>query len=302
MRRLMAAAGVLLMLVTGACSRGGSDEQSDPFDATAGVAVDPELHDRLPESVRNTGFIRLVTDASYAPMEYFAADGRTIIGFEPDLAAALGGVLGIRAEMVVGPFNTALDDVVAGTYDGVLSMMTDTAERREQADFVNYFHTGTSIVVQRGNPQGISDLNSLCGKVVATEKGTFQETMLRGVQKTCGNRSMTIADFPTNADALVQLRTGRAAAVLNDFPAAMYLATAARTSAFFEMASDEQYEVSLLGIAVSKENSELRNCLQAALDRLITSGVYTELLTRWGLNSGAIPAAMINGQPSKPAG
>jgi polar amino acid transport system substrate-binding protein len=295
-RRTVAVTGAFLMLAVGGCSGAKEPAPAGALDAIGTVTVDRTLHDQLPQAVRARGSIRLVTDASYAPMEYFAADGRTIIGFEPDLAAALGEVLGIRAEMVVGTFSTALDEVGAGTYDGVLSSMTDTTERQAKADFVNYLSTGTSIVVQRGNPLHIADLADLCGRTVATEHGTYQEEMLHGLQKSCGDRPIVIDSNPTNADALVLLRTGRAAAVLIDFPPATYLVNDSRTSAFYQLASDEQYESGLFGIAVAKDNTALRDCLRAALQRLIESGTYGELLARWGLSSSAVPAATINGK------
>ena len=295
-RRILAVAGAVSVLAAGGCAQSEDTTQAGALDAIGVVTIDQALHDQLPQSVQARGSIRFVTDASYAPMEYFAADGRTIIGFEPDLAAALGEVLGVRTEMVVGAFNTALDEVNAGTYDGVLSSMTDTVERQKDGDFVNYLSTGTSIVVQRGNPLGIADLSDLCGRIVATEHGTFQEEMLQGLQDDCGKRPITINSRRTNADAQVLLRTGRAAAVLIDFPPAAYLVNDSRTSAFYQLASDQQYEPGLFGIAVAKDNPALRDCLRAALERLIESGTYAELLARWGLSSSAVSEATVNGK------
>ena len=294
-RRSIVVLGIAALLGTGGCSRAEPAVEAGTLNEVAAVTRDDALHARLPEQVRAKGFVRLVTDASYAPMEYFAADGRTIIGFEPDLAAALGQVLGVRTEMVVGSFSTALDEVAAGTYDGVLSSMTDTEERRAKADFVNYFSTGTSILVQRGNPRGIGGLDNLCGNSAATEKGTFQEEMLQRLRKSCGDRGLTIHSLATNADALVELRTGRVTAVLQDYPPASFVTTDERTSAFFELASQEQYESGLFGIAVAKDNTALRDCLRDALQRLMDSGVYADLLARWELSASRVPSATVNG-------
>jgi polar amino acid transport system substrate-binding protein len=296
LRRAVAAAGIAFVLAAGGCAQGESAiVPAGAVDEVGAVVMDAALHAKLPEVVRTRGFVRLVTDASYAPMEYFAADGRTIVGFEPDLAAALGQVLGIRVEMVVGVFNTALDEVSAGTYDGVLSSMTDTEDRRDKADFVNYFSTGTSILVQRGNPKKIADLDDLCGHSVAAEKGTFQEKMLQRMAKKCGTAPLLIVSVPTNADALVELRLGRVVAALQDYPPAAYLTTDERTSAFFELASDEQYEPGLFGIAVDRKNTALRDCLRDALQRLIDSGTYGDLLARWELTASGVGKATVNG-------
>lgn len=273
----------------GNASTGGATTKTDST-----VHVDQQLHDRLPAAIRQSGVIRLATDPSYAPMESYARDGRTIVGFEPDLAAALGSVLGVRSEMVAADFGAALDGARSGTYDGVLSAMTDTAEREKKADFVNYFAAGTSIVVQRGNPHGIADLKDLCGQVVAVETATVQVDLLRRAQSRCRTRRIDVHTYKTNADALLQLRTGRAVAVLNDTPPAAHLITDQQTKANYQLASKVQYEPGLYGIAVAKGNTALRNALRDALERLIRSGKYAELLQRWGLTTGAVRASTVN--------
>ncbi|WP_433718065.1 ABC transporter substrate-binding protein [Actinoplanes sp. CA-051413] len=287
----LAAAGIALTLAAGGC---GSASAGTDAMATGEVAVDEQIRAMLPDAVRDRGSIQLATDPSYAPMESYAPDGRTIIGFDADLAAALGSITGIRVEMVAADFSSAIDETVKGTYDGVLSSMTDTAEREKLVDFVDYFSAGTAIVVQRGNPRGISDLKDLCGQVVAVEKSTVQADLLRRSQPSCGANKMIIKNFKTNADALLQVRTGRAVAILNDYPPAAHLATDARTRSYYQLASTVQYEPGLMGLAVAKDNTRLRDALHAALDSLIRSGRYTELLQRWGLMNGALATSSIN--------
>jgi polar amino acid transport system substrate-binding protein len=289
--RLAFACLVVALLATG-CGNASTGGATTKADST--VQVDRQLHDRLPAAIRQSGVIRLATDPSYAPMESYARDGRTIVGFEPDLAAALASVLGVRSEMVAADFGAALDGVRSGTYDGVLSAMTDTAEREKKADFVNYFAAGTSIVVQRGNPHGIADLKDLCGQVVAVETATVQVDLLRRAQSRCRTRRIDVHTYKTNADALLQLRTGRAVAVLNDTPPAAHLITDQQTKANYQLASNVQYEPGLYGIAVAKGNTALRNALRDALERLIRSGTYAELLQRWGLTTGAVTASTVN--------
>lgn len=288
MKKMLVA--VLALATLTGCA--GKDQKSEASGTNA-VKLDQRLHDSLPQAVRDRGYIRFVTDASYAPMESFAPDGRTIVGFEPDLADAIGQILGIKVQIVTGPFQTALDRVVDGTYEGVLSAMTDTVEREKKADFVDYFQAGTSIVVQRGNPQGVTDLDDLCGRVVAVERGTVQADLLNRSQHSC-DKKIIIHDLRTNDDAWLQLRQGKAIAVLNDYPPAAYLAGDVRTRAFYQLASTVQYEPGLFGIAVAKTNGELRDALRQALDRLIRSGAYTELLQRWNLIGGGLAVTSVN--------
>jgi polar amino acid transport system substrate-binding protein len=292
--------GVVLATAVSGCGAGSADPA--PRSDAAEIQFSQQLHDRIPQAIRERGVIRFATDPSYAPMESYAADGRTIVGFEPDLAAALGTVLGLKVEMVSTDFSTALDDTANGTFDAVLSAMTDTPTREQKVDFVNYFSAGTSIVVRRGNPEGVADLKDLCGRVAAIEKATVQEDLLRRTQQQCGDKPITIHASKDNADALLQLRTGRAVAILTDYPPAVHLGTDVRTRAHYQLASTVQYEPGLYGIAVAKDNTALRDALRDALDRLIRSGAYAELLRRWDLTTGGVTSASINGGDSAATG
>lgn len=252
------------------------------------------LHDTLPQRVRDRGVLKVGTEASYAPMESYGPDGRTIIGAEPDLGVELGRVLGVRLEFADTDFTALVPKVIKGDLDLALSAITDTPERAKATDFVDYFRAGTTIVVQRGNPAGITGISDLCGKVVAAQSGTTQEDLLARSQKNCGSEPIIVKKFPTNADTLIELRTARAVAVLNDLPAAAFLANDPRTSASYQLASTTQYEPGLYGIAVAKDQPQLRDAVQGALEEILASGVYAEVLSRWNVQAGAVTKITVN--------
>jgi polar amino acid transport system substrate-binding protein len=276
---------------------GGPDRASG-----SGSAYDPALHRLLPASIREAGVLRIETDASYAPAESFAPDGHTIVGFDPDLADALGQTLGVRVKFVNADFSQLLERLGAGRSDAVMSALTDTPERERDAHFINYFSAGTSIVVKRGNSEGITDLVGLCGRTVAVEKDTTQVDLLERSQRQCpAGRPMKVNTMDTNADALLLLRTGQAHAVLNDYPPAVALTTDPKTRAEYQLASTTQYEPGLYGIAVAKGNVELRDALHAALEKLIRSGDYGEILRHWEVSEGAVSTASIDAARIGPA-
>ena len=291
-RAALALALGVTALAAAAC--GDAPSAAAPRATGPHVSLDRALHDRLPESVRTAGVLRVGTDASYAPMSFFAPDGRTIVGIEPDLAVQLGAVLGVKLVFENGDFTDLLPRVKDGDLDLAISAMTDTPERERTVDFVNYFNAGTSIVVQRGNPNAVTDLKDLCGKVVAVEDGTTQVDLVKRSQANCAGVPIKVRTFPTNSDALVQLRTGRAVAVLNDFPPASYLVSDARTKAHYQLASTAQYEPGLYGIAVAKDQQGLRDAVQGALEQLLASGVYAQVLQTWNVSSGAVHEVAVN--------
>ncbi len=288
--RVLAALTVALAL-TGCSGATPADQPAAPV-----LSVDPDLRALLPDDVRTAGRLVVATDPSYPPASSYAADGRTIVGFEPDLGKALGELLGIEVEFRAASFDGLLADLGDHRFDAVMSAMTYTQERQADADFVTYFEAGTSIVVQRGNPYAIHDLEGLCGRKVAVEDGTVQIDLLeRSSEVHCARRPIRVETFPTNDDALLELRTGRAAAVLNDYPPAVYMTTAEQTQAAYQLVSDVQYEPGLYGIAVARDRAELRDALAAALASLVAGGRYGQVLDDWEVGSGAVESVTVNG-------
>ncbi len=290
-RPALACLAIALMGVTVA---GCADKSPAKPKSMSALKADPQLHNALPSAIRTRGVLRVVTEASYAPASSYAPDGRTIIGFEPDLGVVLGDLLGVKVVFTNRAFTTLPTLVSSHRADLVISAMTDTLEREKKLDFVDYFSAGSAIVVQRGNPAGLGDLSSLCGHVVALQTGTVQVDLVARAQRNCAGRPITVHFFKTNTDALVQLRTGRADATLNDYPPAAALVTDTRTSAFYQLASTAQYEPGPYGIGVAKDEPQLRDTVARALGRLIKDGRYHAVLRKWGVTAGAVTTVTTN--------
>jgi polar amino acid transport system substrate-binding protein len=248
----------------------------------------------LPDDLRASGTLRFGTDASYAPASTFAQDGRTIVGFEPDLLAAVSRVLGISAELVPLPFDGLLDDVTAGRIDVAMSAMTDTPARQASADFVNYFTAGTSIVVRRGNPHGVLELGDLCGSTVAVERATVQVDLVARAQSRCGDEPVELHELPDNVEALLELRTGRAVAVLSDYPPAAELANGVRTAGHFQLALGHASTSRAVRRRRRQGPPRLRDALHGAFERLMASGEYDRILREWQVERGAVRRPSIN--------
>ena len=292
----VAASLVLAVAATlsGACGTATTTPQPGAAPLPPKPVFNQRLHDMLPQSIRDQGVIQVGTDASYAPMASFGPDGRTIVGMEPDLGVEIGRVLGVRLQFAQTTFSELLGRVGRGNPDLGMSAMTDTPERAKTADFVNYFTAGTAIVVRRGNPSGVHQLNDLCGRLVVGESGTTQVDLLARTQKNCGTRPIIVKTYPTHSDALLQLRTGRAVAVLYDLPSAVFLVNDSRTRSQYQLASNTQYEPGLYGIVVSKSQPLLRDAVQGALRELLRSGAYARVLARWHVQTGAVQQITVN--------
>ncbi len=289
-RRVAAVVCAALITTAGVAYRESTGQQPN-----AGVRLsrDGHLHAMLPARVRERGVLTVVTDASYPPMSSFGPDGRAIVGFEPDLGRALGDLLGVDFVFEQATFDQLLALVESGRADVAMSAITDTPEREKRVDFINYFAAGSSILIQSDNPARITGVRDLCGQTVAVESGTVQVDLLRRYSRQCG-AAIVVKQFKTNSDALLELRTGRAVAVLSDYPVAVHVTKSTKTRAHLKLASPVQYERGLYGIAVAKHDAELQRAISEALRGLRGAGYYDELLERWDVSAGRVDGVTIN--------
>jgi polar amino acid transport system substrate-binding protein len=255
----------------------------------------------LPAAIVDAGEIKIGSDIAYPPVEFFKEGTNEAQGIDIDIGTALGEKLGVGVKFINdSDFAGIISALKAGRYDAIMSSMNDTEERRNQGvDFVDYFSAGTGILVAKGNPQKVTSLADLCGKAVAVQKGTAQETeTLPAESKKCtdaGKGAINILAFEGDPEALQQVKIGRAVAIVEDSPVASYNAKTSGGGADFEVVGDIT-DVGSYGIAVPSANTKLRDALQAALKAIIADGTYDKILEKWGVSSGALKTASINGQ------
>ena len=269
----------------------GSSSDSPTINAPSVAAP---LASLLPQAIRDRGTLLVGSDVAYAPVEFFDTDGATVIGIDPDIAAALGKQLGVKFQFTNGTFAGLITSLIKSKrIDLIMSAMSDTKKRQAEIDFVDYFTVGTSILVKKGNPENIKTLADLCGKTIALQKDTTQADVAKAQQAKCAaaGKELKVLAFDTDPEALLQVKQGRAVADMNDFPVAVYSTS---KSTDFEVVG-EQIEAGPYGIGVRKEDTVLRDALQKALKAIIANGEYTKILEKWKVTQGALTTATVNG-------
>lgn len=89
------------------------------------------------------------------------------------------------------------------------------------------------------------------------------------------------------------MKAGGAVTGINDYPVAAYLALKADGGNAFEVVGN-QIRAGPFGIAVAKDDPELRDALKAALAASIADGSYQKALDKWGAGTGAVATANVN--------
>lgn len=286
---------------SGSCTVGQISQAPEPQPMSVTVAVDQAARAQVPATYTAKGTLTIAADASYAPNEFTATGSGDIIGMDVDLGNAIGQALGLKVTFVNASFDGILAGIQAGRYDLGMSSFTDTKEREQTVDFVNYFSAGTSTMVTTCDPKHITTLTDLCGKTVGAEQATTQLDQLTkadadgSVVKQCQSAGKPAPDaqgFPKQTDVNSALQAGRIDAYLADSPVVDY--ALAQTGGVFKKVGGD-LDTAPYGIAVPKNGGTLKNAIQAALQKLMDDGTYKRILAHWGVSSGAIPTAGING-------
>ena len=258
----------------------------------SGVKKDDAIAKMLPDYVTKDGKLTIGMDTSYAPAEFLAADGKTPVGFDVDIAKALAGVVGLEADPETANFDSIIP-AVGAKYDIGISSFTVTKERLEAVDFVSHFNAGSAWAVKKGNPNKV-DTSDLCGKKVAVQTATMQETEANKIAKQCeadGKDKLEVISSKLQTDVTTNVVTGKADVFYADSPVAGY--AIAQTDGQLEMLGKVE-GVAPEGIVIKKGDSQMDEAVQKAVQKLIDDGTYLKILKYWGVEDGAIETSEIN--------
>jgi polar amino acid transport system substrate-binding protein len=288
------AAAAVVALGAGMLSACGSDETKEEDKA---IGSEAPLFDELPKKFQDSKKIVVGSDIAYAPFEYYDTDGETVLGLDKDITDALSKQLGVTFEWNNATFDGLITQLKSGRIDIAMSGMSDTPERQKEIDFVDYYQAGAVLLVKKGNPEGLTSIEDLCGMTVAVQRGTTQEGYAQEQSKTCeseGKPAIKLLSFDHETEAMLQVKSGRAASGMQDYPVASYNARTSGGGNDFEVVGD-QVGAGPLGIGLSKDNAELRDVLQKGIQAIIDDGTYEKILDEYEVPLGGIDEATVNG-------
>jgi glutamine transport system substrate-binding protein len=212
------------------------------------------------------------TEATYAPFEFQDENSKDYVGFDMDIARAIGRQLGMTVEVKNVAFDGLIPALDAGNIDMVIAAMSITDERKQKVAFSNpYYNSGLIIAVKNDNVQ-IKSQADLVGKKIAVQIGTTGADFSRKVN---GAR---VTEFNSITEAFLELNNGGVDTVVNDLPVtAEYIKKAGKDIKMVgEVMNSEAY-----GIAVKKSNTELQTKINKALDELKKNGEYDKIYEKW---------------------
>ena len=272
---------------TGTTAAGGE------LTATPGinVAKDDAIASAAANAVNQSGQLSIASDATYPPMEFFAANNNSaVIGADADISKALGQIMGLQPKVQNTPFDSILPGLTASKYDLGIASSTDTLDRQKTNDFFDYAQAGTSFYASTDSNLNPSTLADPCGHSVAVEKGTTQQEDAQGQAEKC---QVDVQVYPDQNGANLAISSGRAELGMADSPVSAYIVE--QSNGQFKLG--KAYGVAPYGIAMKKGSGLAQPVLQA-VKALYDDGTMQKIFSYWHLPDAAISNPQINGATS----
>jgi polar amino acid transport system substrate-binding protein len=313
-------AGIALLFpaaLLAAC--GGSGSTNTPTASTAtgsGPTKQASIAAEVPAAVAAAAPLQIATDATYAPNEFVDPSNGAIVGWDVDLAKEVCAVLGVACTIN----NVTFSDIIPALleqppkYQMSFSSFTPTQAREAKGiDFITYYQAGEAWLVKTGGAT-ISTAADMCGHTVAVESATTEEADAWGYMgmhpggakigtdtnhcTAAGKQDITVLSFSTQTQANAALLSGRAEFGWLDQPVADYQV---HLEGGKLKIGGTACSVSPYGVAMVKSGG-LEQAVGDAVKYLIDSGFYGKVLSKWGVQDGAIASSAVGVNDNNPVG
>ncbi|MCJ8328130.1 MAG: transporter substrate-binding domain-containing protein [Campylobacterales bacterium] len=223
------------------------------------------------------GVLRVGMEPGYMPFEMKDKKGR-IIGYDVDMAKKMAKDMGVKLKLVP----TAWDGIIAGLitdkFDLIMSGMTITQQRNLKVNFSDaYIVVGQTVMMNNKiSAKSAKDLDKK-QYTIATKLGVTGEIATRKFFK-----NAKIITFETEADAVSEVLSGRADAMVYDQPYNVLFMSGKGKGRLIHLDTPLTYEP--LGWAIRKGDPDFLNWLNNFLKQVKEDKVinfHEKLYKKW---------------------
>lgn len=263
---------ILLVFIMGLTLLVGCGKESAASNSKGTAGTETKSDNSL-ETVKQAGKLVVGLDDAYPPME-FRDEKNNLVGFDIDLANEIGKKLGVKVEFMTTEWNGILLALQSKKFDMIISGLSITEERKKSIAFSEPYVMGGQVIAVKAGNDSIKTLADLKGKKVGCQMGSTgqkaAETNLKDIKE--------LRKYGKITEAFSELSIGRVDAVIMDAQVGGYY-IAKKPGEFVvlkEMVSEEP-----MGVGFKKEDKQLQNAIQKAIDELKADGTLSKLSVKW---------------------
>ena len=227
------------------------------------------------DNVKKTGFLN-VGITMYEPMDYFADDGETVIGFDAELAEAFAKTLNAEARFTVIKWDSKVLELNSKKIDVVWNGMTITEELKKNIDLsIAYATNYQCVVTKTSNIANYTNADSIKDKKVAVEAGSAGELAAEGVTN--------LNKVTSQEAALLEVKAGTSDCAIIDVTMANSVVGKGDFTDLSTISADFiAFEKEDFGVGARK-GSDLTEKLNAFFKDSYKSGLLNELSTKYNV-------------------
>jgi polar amino acid transport system substrate-binding protein len=224
-------------------------------------------------AARQRGALRVAVDFGYYP--FSGVENGQPIGYDIDLARAVGRKLGLAIEFVPSSLDSIYDDLANHRADMAASALPYAPEQGWRASFSTfYFNAGQALVVPDHSP--IAGQAQLGGRTIGAPLGSDADTFARKLA--AADTTITLrSNYDTPAAVLADLRRGKIdAAIVDNASALSDLGHHPGLKTVGPALTLEPYV-----LAVPIEAYQLHDAINQALEELRREGFFEQDGKKW---------------------
>jgi polar amino acid transport system substrate-binding protein len=256
----------------------------------------------VPQDIRARGTLKVGSQQTFPPIEFREPGKQVVTGASADLLAEIAKRLNLKLEYIQAEYAALIPGIEADRFDVASGGISDTEEREEKLDFVNYMRSGGSILVRSDEAGLYRTINDFCGKGTATLLGG--RVIMAAVEKasegcvTKGSQPIRAEQLPSAPDARMQLDLKRVDGYLGDFPALVYMMS--QFPGRYKIVGDNYILTPYItSWGFAKKRTGLRDAVQKATQAMVADGTYKTIMAKWGVDGAGLSEISINLPASK---
>ena len=223
-----------------------------------------------------SGKLIMATNAAFPPYEFI--EGNEIVGIDAEIAGAIAEKLGLQLQIDDMEFDSIVESVKGGKADIGLAGMTVTPERQEVINFTASYATGVQVVIVTED-SAIASVDDLFAEgamhIIGVQRNTTGDLYSTWDLEDAG--LATIDRYSKGADAVQALLTGKVdCVVIDNEPAKAFVAANEGLKIL-----DTAYAVEDYAAAMNKDNTELYEAVNKALEELIADGTVKSIVEKY---------------------
>ncbi|MCO5089865.1 ABC transporter substrate-binding protein [Bosea sp. (in: a-proteobacteria)] len=255
-----------------------------------------DLRARLPQEIRDAGKMVAVNNGSFPPYEIVT--GTKLEGATKDFSDAIGQILGVEiGHASVAGLPALLSGINSGRYQFAMGPVGDYPDRQKSNDFVDWVREYVVFAVEKGNPQGITSLDTACGKRIAVMSGGSAEKVIKEHSEKCaaaGKPAVEVQSFTDQPSSILAVRSKRSDAFFSSQAPLTYFVQQANGQLELSGVGQSNGFKDIYQGAVVQKGSPLAGVLLDAFKILIGNGTYAAIMKKWGLENNMTDKPGIN--------